>query len=177
MPLHLVTEENAADILRGLGVEYDPNWDYGFGDLPGAALMGEFADAMEQMSTGLMPQMGFKDAVLWFAPAGAFDGCLGVRVSGTGEVPVIGVEMAAIRRVCRRTGDTLLDHFHGTVAHELGHAWVASRLEEDFLGSDAEEEAVEEFSRDWVLSRQVNLFHLEALAPPARDAAVPRATG
>ena len=143
--------------------DYTPEWDYETRDL---SEFGEYEGcirfALKRAVEELLPALGINCVILFLAEKGALpDNTVGIHVDGTSGCPVIGIDIATLRENLAYRED-FTHEIMMTIAHELGHALINQRLD----GCDAcrhhnEEDAVEEFARDWVDGGNINTAILE----------------
>ena len=96
-------------------------------------------------------------------------------VDGTAQYPYIGLDLATIYELCRRTGDSSIDQVQNTIAHELGHAWVDSRcVRDENLTEEDEEKAAENLACEWVMYGDVRMELLSDILPDAEEVFVGR---
>lgn len=166
MPIHIMKEANSESLTFPATHDFNPDWDYGFDELPPDDLMQLIQAVLDDISANVLPALGFEHVVVWFAPLESIgEDCLGRYISGTGATPFIALNIPTIQNACYQTGDTFSDQLNGTVVHELGHAYLATRCMEGDIDLDDEEMAVEDFSYVWVMTRKVDVETLNTLVP------------
>lgn len=144
--------------------DYNPAWDYEIGAAPRGEQAAELKLAMDAASD-LLKALDFPGAVVFLSKKGGLgQDTVGKYVHGTCEFPVIGLDLPLIRMVCRKIGLDSVVQVKATLAHELAHAWLQARCEDEDL-IENEEEVVERFAYEWVVYGEVCLGILTKALP------------
>lgn len=121
-----------------------------------------------------MPALGFEEGFeaffvepLGFTHASQGDVVLAVYCNGTSSRPVVGFDLAELKRGCKEEGLGFAHQFAISLAHELAHAYqeACGDAVEDDHGFD--EDAAEIFARTWADDGIVDLALLNAEMPKA----------
>lgn len=142
----------------GYDHDYDPEWDYDVEVPAGDSLERELREALAMVERDVLPELGFRSAVVFLVRDGSMGDRVGVYVNGTAACPFIGLSAAMLWRATDRQG--FIDEALATVVHELGHACL-DRAGIDEGETDCEE-AVEEFARRYVDAGKVDVGIIEA---------------
>jgi len=131
--------------------DYDPNWDYEVAEVAHEReeIIQEVEQAIAQVRTEVLPELGFQDMHVFFVEEDGLDGALGVYASGTSSLPNIGLDLWAIDRGAEKYQVNRANQILGTIVHELGHAYQDS-INIDFHHQEGIEDEAEEFARNYI---------------------------
>lgn len=152
--------------------DYDPCWDYPVIDLDEHTDISKediilVKGVIERTRNNLGPQMTFFGEsafeVFFVEEMGlhaAVDSeVFAVYCNGTSSRPVVGFDLYLIQSACEEAGESWLRQFEISLAHELAHAYQESMGAEN--DDWADEDAAEEFARNWVDFGDVDLSLLQ----------------
>lgn len=153
----ILVSPTAQGAIESRGHDYDPEWDFEL-MTPNKSDRAVIDAILEVARVRLLPALGIDSFSFFCVEEGEFgEGTVGRYISGTSSSPVIGLDLEQVKVQSRMQGILWRDQIKATVAHELAHA-----LEEVCGCEAANEDAVENFARDYVVYGMVNIETLKA---------------
>jgi len=175
--LHVLVPAEGLPTIPSRDHDYNPEWDYEV-VAPSDADAATLAAVAAEIGRRLLPEMGFRDAVVFCVEDGSLGDPMARYVVGTSSCPMIAVDLEGVRDAAL-AGNGFEAELHATLAHELGHAYVDARVSDDThdIYEVEEESAVEDFATDWARYRIVGTNLLDAFLDDAeiRDESAPAA--
>lgn len=160
--------------------DYDPNWDYPVIEIDDVQELTPFEKARVQeiishVRVELAPALSLDNFEAFFTEVCGIHGgqAHGIYCNGTSSRPVIGFDLQLLKQSCDEHGESFTRQFEIALAHELAHAYQES------LGLDHEhedgfdEDDAEEFARNWVDWRSIDLHLIDPDHPKPGSGAKP----
>lgn len=141
--------------------DYQPHWDYPV-IKPAAADQALIDAAIAAVKKDICPLLGIENFSVFCVKSGGFRrGIVGIYVDGTASEPVVGIDIASLKKSSARYGIDWEPQITATLVHELAHAY------EEAIGINFhDEDAVENFARAYVMDGEVDgtLLGIETVA-------------